>query len=49
MDKSVLERCVNDPVIVHLLELEDLLLKAVVLESEIRTQYVHELITGLRQ
>lgn len=49
MDKSVLERIANDPVIIHLLELEDLLLKAVALESEIRTQYVHDLITGLRQ
>lgn len=49
MDKSVLERIANDPVILRLLELEDLLLKAVALESEIRTQYAHELITGLRQ
>lgn len=45
MDKSVLERIPNDPVIVHLLELEDLLLKAVNLEVEIRTKYANALIT----
>ena len=45
MDKK-LESCANDPVIVRLLELEDLLLKLVSLEAEIRTQYARELITG---
>lgn len=49
MDKSVVERIANDPVIAYLLELEDVLLKAVALEVEIRTKYAHELITGLRQ
>ena len=45
MDKILLERIANDPVIVHLLELEDVLLKAVALEVEIRTKYANALIT----
>lgn len=45
MDKK-LESCANDPVITRLLALEDLLLKAVPLEAEIRTQYARELING---
>lgn len=45
MNKNLLERCANDPVIAYLLELEDVLLKAVALEVEIRTKYANALIT----